>query len=289
VSLEEARARLEALAIRAARDARLDPERRPFAEVAVLCLAGADFPSDVRRLSASFGSLRLGRELMVKNDGFAGLRAGTQRPWGVAVIAGTGINCVGIARNGRMAAFPAVGDIAGNWGGASSLGHGALAAAIRGRDGRGPHTVLEHLVPQYFGLRRPVDLTYALYRGRVQDERLRELAPLVFEAAAAGDAVARSIVDRLADEIAVMAIAMIRRLRLARLDVDVVLAGGIMRSRDPVFFDRITSSVHRGANRARVRRVVERPVLGAALLGFDRLPIADADAAEARLRAIFAG
>jgi N-acetylglucosamine kinase-like BadF-type ATPase len=207
----------------------------------------------------------------------------------VAVIAGTGINCVGIARNGRMAAFPAVGDIAGNWGGASSLGHGALAAAIRGRDGRGPHTVLEHLVPQYFGLRRPVDLTYALYRGRVQDERLRELAPLVFEAAAAGDAVARSIVDRLADEIAVMAIAMIRRLRLARLDVDVVLAGGIMRSRDPVFFDRITSSVHRGANRARVRRVVERPVLGAALLGFDRLPIADAGVAEARLRAIFAG
>src|SRR6266550_1046660 len=118
--------------------------------------------------------------------------------------------------------------------------------------------------------------------------RLRELAPLVFDAAGYGDGVARAIVDRLADEVAGMAIAMIRRLRLVRLDVDVVLAGGIMRNRDRLFYERIEAAVRKVARRASIRRVAQRPVLGAALLGLDRLAGEDHDAAEKRLRSVFA-
>jgi len=282
-------AQLEELAVRAARDARLDSTIRPLADLAVLCLAGADFPSDVRALTSAIRPLKLAREVVIRNDGFAGLRAGTSRPWGVAVISGSGINCVGVAPNGRIASFPAVGDVAGDWGGGEGIGSEALVASIRGRDGRGPHTRLERLVPQHFGFRRPINLTYALYRDRVPESRLRELAPLVFEAAASGDTVARAIIDRLADEVAGMAVAMIRRLRLVRTDVDVVLAGGIMRSRDRPFYDRIEAAVRRVARRATIRRVAQRPVLGAALLGLDRMGGPERDAAEARLRAVFGG
>lgn len=280
---------LEELAVRAARDARLDATVRPLADLAVLCLAGADFPTDVRALTSAIRPLKLAREVVIRNDGFAGLRAGTARPWGVAVISGSGINCVGVAPNGRVASFPAVGDVAGDWGGGEGIGSEALAASIRGRDGRGPHTRLERLVPQHFGFRRPINLTYALYRDRVPESRLRELAPLVFEAAASGDGVARAIIDRLADEVAGMAIAMIRRLRLVRTDVDVVLAGGIMRTRDRPFYERIEAAVRRVARRATIRRVAQRPVLGAALLGLDRIGGPERDAAEARLRAVFGG
>ena len=289
VGLAAGIARLEELAVRAARDARLESTSRPLAEVAALCLAGADFPSDVRALAAAVRPLKLAREVVIRNDGFAGLRAGTNRAWGVAVISGSGINCVGIAPNGRIASFPAVGDVAGDWGGGEGIGKDALSAAIRGRDGRGLHTRLEQLVPRHFGFRRPINLTYALYRDRVPESRLRELAPLVFAAAASGDRVARGIVDRLADEVAVMAIAMIRRLRLVRTDVDVVLAGGIMRNRDQLFFDRIEAAVRRVARRARIRRVAQRPVLGAALLGLDRMAGPERDAAETRLRSVFGG
>jgi N-acetylglucosamine kinase-like BadF-type ATPase len=289
VPVETAVSRLQGLVHNALRDARLEGRRRPLSDVAVLCLAGADYPTDVRRLQRALAPLRLGRSVIVRNDGFAGLRAGTSRPWGVAVISGSGINCVGIAPDGRTAAFPAVGDIAGDWGGGMSLGREALAAAIRGRDGRGPRTSLEAAVPRHFGYRRAYDLTYALYRGRLAEGRLRELAPLVFDMAISGDAVARSIIDRMADEVSGMAVAMIRRLRLARTDVEVVLAGGVMRNRDPAFLERIEASVISVAKRARLRRVRERPVLGAALIGLDRLALADHDAAEARLRSIFRG
>jgi N-acetylglucosamine kinase-like BadF-type ATPase len=289
VGLKTGFARLEELAVRAARDARLDASFRPLADLAVLCLAGADFPSDVRALAGAVKPLRLAREVVIRNDGFAGLRAGTRREWGVAVIVGSGINCVGIAPNGRIASFPAVGDVAGDWGGGEGIGREALAAAIRGRDGRGPHTRLEQFVPGHFGFRRPINLTYALYRDRVPESRLRELAPLVFEAAASGDHVAGEIVDRLADEVAGMAIAMIRKLRLVRTDVDVVLAGGIMRTRHRPFYDRIEGAVRAVARRATMRRVTQRPVLGAALLGLDRLEGQDRVAAETRLRAVFGG
>ena len=287
VSMDTTVTRLRELVKNAIRDARLESGRGPLADVAVLCLAGADYPSDVRRLTRALAPLRLGRGLIIRNDGFAGLRAGASRPWGVAVISGSGINCVGIAPDGRTAAFPAVGDIAGDWGGGLELGREALAAAIRGRDGRGPRTSLEAAVPAHFGYRRAYDLTYALYRGRLPEPRLRELAPLVFEAAMRGDAFARSIVDRLADEVAAMGVAMIRRLRLARSDVEVVLAGGVMRNRDPAFFERIEASIRTVARRASLRRVRERPVLGAALIGLDTLAQPDHDAAEGRLRSIF--
>jgi N-acetylglucosamine kinase-like BadF-type ATPase len=41
--------------------------------------------------------------------------------------------------------------------------------------------------------------------GPVPEARLRELSPIVFRAAEAGDPIARSIVDRLADELVAMA------------------------------------------------------------------------------------
>ena len=280
--------RLRALVAEASAQAGLDPGRRPTAEVAVLCLAGADYAADVRRLSRAIAPLGLGAEVVIRNDGFAGLRAGTRRPWGVAVIIGSGVNCVGMAPNGRTAAFPAVGAIAGDWGGGMSLGEAALAAAVRGRDGRGERTSLERLVPRHFGLTRPGALTYALYRGAIPEARLRELAPLVFEAAGDGDHAARAIVDRLADEIAGMAVAMLRRLRLVRADTDVVLAGAIMRANDHGFHERIEAAIRRVAPRSAIVRMTSPPVLGAALLGLDRLhrlDLARGEAAEARLRA----
>ena len=60
---------------------------------------------------------------------------------------------------------------------------------MRARDGRGSPTSLARLVPQALGKRRPIDVTRAMYDGRMSMRRLEELAPLVFAAAADGDAV----------------------------------------------------------------------------------------------------
>jgi N-acetylglucosamine kinase-like BadF-type ATPase len=93
----------------------------------------------------------------------------------------------------------------------------------------------------------------------------------VFRAAADGDAVAADIVERQADEVVTMAITAIRRLGMTRLDVDVVLGGGIFRSRFAAFYERIEDGVTAVAPSARIHVLNAPPVLGAALMGLDRL------------------
>jgi N-acetylglucosamine kinase-like BadF-type ATPase len=284
VGLETGMTRLRALVARAAG---ADSARR--ARLGVFCLAGADYGSDVRRLTQALGPLGLAVESAVLNDSFAALRAGTERPWGVAVICGRGVNGAGIAPDGRTARFAGVGEYSGDWGGGHSMALAALAAAVRAEDGRGPDTSLEAIVPRHFGLARPAALTRALYEERIHDDRLDELSPLVFDAAIAGDRVARGIVNRMGDEIVAMATALIRRLRLAKLDVEVVLAGGVFRAEDRAFYDRIDLGVRLVAPDARLVRLSAPPVLGAALLGLDRLHKGSTpQAAAARIRAALA-
>jgi N-acetylglucosamine kinase-like BadF-type ATPase len=260
---------LEAVSM-ACRDASYDAGS-PVAELGVYCLAGADLPADDRKIHRWLERKGLTAENVVRNDTFAVLRAGTDRHWGVGVVCGFGTNCSAVAPDGRVTRFPAVGAISGEWGGGADVGGAALWHAMRAEDGRGQRSELASMVPAQFGMRRPRQVLEALYYGRLSEERLVELAPLVFRAAIDGDPVARSVVDRQADEIVAMATTAIKRLRMQRLDVHVVLGGGIFRTDDRLFFDRIDHGIHSVAPDARCTVLTEPPVVGAAWLGLDRI------------------
>jgi N-acetylglucosamine kinase-like BadF-type ATPase len=287
VGLEVGTDRLAGLVARARAQAGLDAGA-PLPEVAIYALAGADTPADERRLLRAIAARRLARRDLIVNDSFAPIRAGSEQGWGVALICGSGVNAAGISPDGRRARLAALGPISGDWGGGGDIGLTALGLAVRARDGRGPRTSLETRVPAQFGYRRPIDLTRAIEAGTVEQSRLRELSPVVFRAAADGDAVARSILDRQADELVMMAGAIISQLSLARRRPDVILAGGVFAARDPVFEARIRDGIQSAAPGANVHRSAAVPVLGAALLALDQLPerVPGArHAAEARLRA----
>jgi N-acetylglucosamine kinase-like BadF-type ATPase len=265
------------------RAANIDLSRRPIAPLGVYCLAGADLPADDRRILRWLGRQAWTAEDLLRNDTFAVIRAGTDRTWGVGVVCGFGTNCSAVAPDGRTFRLPALGWIAGDWGGGSDIGEAALWHAIRSEDGRGERTVLARTVPMHFALRRPRQVMEAMYFGRVSHERVAELSPIVFRAASAGDAVAQTIVDRQADEVVTMATTAIRRLRMTRLDVHVVLGGGIFRNGLPGFFHRIEDGVRAVAPRSTVTVLSAPPVVGAALLGLDR--IGASRAVKARVRA----
>src|SRR2546428_3020491 len=212
-------------------------------ELGVLCLAGAALPADDRRLARWLGCNGWAATDVLRNDTFAVLRAGTDRGWGVAVVCGQGTNCTGLSPSGRTYRLPAVGPVSGDWGGGLEIGGAALWHAIRAMDGRGEKTSLAKLVPAHFWLRRPREVMEALYFGRIGEDRITELPPVVFRAASEGDAVARSIVDRQANEVVAMAGAAIRRLHMMKLVVDVVLGGGIFRADDELFFKRIEEGI----------------------------------------------
>jgi N-acetylglucosamine kinase-like BadF-type ATPase len=97
------------------------------------------------------------------------------------------------------------------------------------------------------------------------------LAPLVFAAAAAGDRVAQDIVEAFAEEVVVMVGALIRRLNLARTDVEVVLGGGTLQNGNGMVLDRVTAGILGRAPRAQVSVLTVAPVFGAVVEAFDRL------------------
>ncbi|WP_129309143.1 BadF/BadG/BcrA/BcrD ATPase family protein [Streptomyces sp. L2] len=264
--------------VAAALDALAEPVGRAFGEAGVTgvdvlsaCLANADLPVEEEQLAAALHARAWGTSVEVRNDTFAILRAGVAEPRGVAVVCGAGINCVGMRPDGRTARFPALGRISGDWGGGWGLAEEALWHAARAEDGRGEPTALARTLPAHFGLPTMYALIEALHLEEVEHARRHELTPVLFETAAQGDPVARSVVGRLAEEVATMATVALTRLDLLDEETPVLLGGSVLTAGHAQLDDGIRERLAGWAPKADVRVVTARPVLGAALLGLDRL------------------
>jgi N-acetylglucosamine kinase-like BadF-type ATPase len=255
---------LEELLAAARRDAGL----RSGADVAQLLLAGVDFPAEEEEVRAAAAERGLAAKISVGNDTFAVLRAGTERGWGVAIVCGAGINCLGVAPDGQQARFPALGAITGDWGGGYDVGLAGVSAAARSEDGRGPRTSLERSVPAHFGYATPSELAEAIHRESVAMSRVTEVAPVVL-AEANTDPVAHGILERLADEIVALTRVSIERLELSSEPVEVLLGGGLIRADDGSLVAAVEATLSEIAPSATVRAASSPPIVGAALLGLD--------------------
>jgi len=237
----------------------------------VLLVAGLDFPDEEEAFRAEAERRGWAEEIVVGNDTFAVLRAGSERGWGVAVTCGSGMNCVGVGPDGRQARFASLGAVSGDrMDGAGAVGQAALGAAVRSEDGRGPKTVLERLAPEHFGFATPVELARAVHAGEIAWPRLGELAPLVFEAAET-DAVAGEIVDEQAAEVVAYIRAALRRLDLAGGEVEVVLGGGVLQAGNRRLLGGVEAGVRELGPKLLLRVAASRPIVGSVLLGLDRL------------------
>ncbi|MER7836442.1 BadF/BadG/BcrA/BcrD ATPase family protein [Streptomyces sp. NPDC096040] len=251
------------------------------------CLANADLPVEEKQLAAALAARDWGGSVTVRNDTFAILRAGVAEPRGVAVVCGAGINCVGMRPDGRTARFPAIGRISGDWGGGWGLAEEALWYAARAEDGRGEPTALVRTLPAHFGLPSMYALIEALHLEHVEHGRRHELTPVLFATAADGDPVARSVVDRLAQEVATMATVALTRLDLLDEETPVLLGGGVLTGGHPQLDDGVRELLAARAPKAVPRVVTARPVLGAALLGLDAVGLGAE--VQGRVRAYFEG
>jgi N-acetylglucosamine kinase-like BadF-type ATPase len=261
---------LQGLYDEALAQARLAAGDGPAADVGRILLAGLDLPVEERRLHEAVSGRGWARSLVVANDTFAVLRAGTERGWGVAVVCGAGINCVGVGPDGRHARFPALGAISGDWGGGFDVGLAALSAAARSEDGRGRRTRLERLVPAHFGMRAPSELAEAIHLERIPLRRVVELAPLVLDEAA-DDPVAAALVERLAAEVVALAEVALRRLGLADRPAEVLLGGGLFQHAGSALVETIRTALEGVGSAIAVRVTSSPPIVGAALLGLDEL------------------
>ncbi|MEU8135065.1 N-acetylglucosamine kinase [Streptodolium elevatio] len=257
------------------------------------CAANADLPVEERRLRAEVDGRGWAHTAAVTNDTFAVLRSCTSAADAVAVVCGAGINCVGRTSDGRTARFPALGRTTGDWGGGAWLFEEVLWWSVRAEDGRGPATALARAAAGHFGRAQATDIAVDAHLGTLPWHRLHELVPVLCAVAEAGDEVALRILDRQAEEVAVLATAALTR--LGRLDraTDVALGGGVLAARPPHLLRGVRTRMAARAPRARLIVATVPPIAGAALLALDHAAEAGTitrqahAAAEPRLRAAF--
>lgn len=231
-----------------------------------LYLSGLDLPVEIEAYRAAVAVLEWAPpRLVVDNDLFALLRAGTEEPNAVAVVCGSGVNAMGVRADGAIVRFPSLGALSGDWGGGSGLGPEALWHAARDVDGRGPKTILTEMLAERLGAASVPALIEELHFGRRPYNDLTDVTPAIFEAAAAGDEVAIGLVERQADEVVAFVRAIVGRLGFASQGVPVVLGGSILTAGHELLDRRIDAGVHDVAGAARIVRLSAPPILGAAL------------------------
>ena len=245
--------------VRRARGQRLRPISGAF-----LSLGGISTHADAAAVEAVATGLDdlHGATVQVANDAVAALAGGLAGRPGMVLIAGTGSACYGVGADGRSHWCGGWEHRADDAGSAYWVAIEALRAAVRVEDGRLPTSALRDLVFNRWSLAEPRALAERLSRGDIDRATLAALAPEVI-ALAASDALATSIVERAADELAQMVTVTAGRL-FAGAPSELILTGGLARS-GPPFTPLLVFRVESGAPGVKVVEPELQPVLGAVI------------------------
>jgi N-acetylglucosamine kinase-like BadF-type ATPase len=208
----------------------LAPLGRSFAEIRfrAACCGMSGGPEDKRQLLAELISCD---RIEVTTDAAIALWGGTGGLPGVVVIAGTGSMAFGRNAAGESMRAGGWGYLFGDEGGAFDVVRNALRAALREEEGWGPQTRLRPALLEACGATDVNDLLHRFYTDEFPRPRVAALAPLVDQAASAGDNVAKQVLLEAGASLAGYGAAVRERLFAASETVPIVQAGGAFNSR----------------------------------------------------------
>lgn len=189
-------------------------------------LSGGANPETKQAIRAHLRAARQdARAVEADSDMVVALSAGAETGDAMVVIAGTGSSAY-VRHGGSLSQVGGWGFLIDDAGSGFSVGRAVLNAALRAFDGRGPRTALCDLAAARLGMpaQRAIPTLYA--GGK---RLIASFAPLAFEAAATGDAVAEAILAEAAAQLALLIQTCARRIE--RPPYLVVPAGGLWRAR----------------------------------------------------------
>lgn len=230
-------------------------------------IAGYDWPGDAEPHRHVIASLELSAPYALVNDTIIGLVAGASEGWGVGVVSGTGCNCWGRDRRGRVGRMTGGGEVFAEYAGGGDLVAKAVQAVALAWGRRGPATHLTDVFLKLTGAADEMDLLEGLYRGHYHLTSAN--APLVFQVAAGGDVVAQDIIRWAGRELGSLAIGVIRQLSFEQLDFEVVQIGSLYNG-SPVLGETMMATIREVAPGARAVRLTVPPVVGGVLLGMEQ-------------------
>lgn len=229
-------------------------------------VAGYDWPGERQDTLDAIAVLGLGCPVEAVNDTLIGLLAGAHEGWGIAVVAGTGENCWGRDRRGRVGRMTGNGTDLGENGGAGSIVYAAVQAVSKAWSHRGPPTRLLQAMLAASGARDADALLEGIALGRIL--LTADFSRVVVRTADEGDAVARGILKWAGTELADLAAGVIRQLGFEWEAFEVVEIGSMFRSAD-ILRREFVNHVRAIAPQARFVPLLAPPVTGAVLLGME--------------------
>ena len=225
-------------------------------------IAGADHPAHRQEIVDSLEIFFPRSNFTVDTDARIALTGAVGFGAGVVVIAGTGSVAFGRNEAGEEARAGGWGPIIGDEGSGYFVARTGLTAILRAFDGRGKPTAMTERLRSEYHL-EPRDLPRAIYATTTHADDVARYAKLVFDAADAGDAVARSIVDLAAQQLASCVLAVARRLKLVDATFPVAYVGGVYNAGEVLHAPR-REAIAAEAVKATVQPPLHTPVEGAA-------------------------
>lgn len=238
----------------------------------VVGIAGLDTPEEKQRAEDVFRDVLQGYRigsLTIVNDIHLVLAASNSAENVIALISGTGSQCYGRRLDGRSARTSGMDFLLADQGSGYEIGRHVLRAAVKSFDGRTIPSVLEQMVLKHFEADDFDDLKSKVYFPILNKAQVAELARTCVEAYQQGDKVATEILESVADDLVLMAEAVIRRLDLKTEKADVVCSGSIAKL--PFIFDKVKANILTKYPNLSMSIMKEEPVYGAIQLALKEL------------------
>jgi N-acetylglucosamine kinase-like BadF-type ATPase len=229
---------------------------------AVFAIAG----TDTEGIADSIGKRFHYTNAFTVNDVVAAWAAATDCKPGVAVIAGTGSNVLGVGKDGATWRAGGWGHILGDEGSGHWLGLQGMKAAIRVREATGPATPLAEDAPEHFGTATVEEMVALTYSKPLNKSEIASFSRRVAERAAEGDPVSVDIVETAGRELATFANAAIAQTGLDDGDPFVVGKVGSTWKAGPLLQSAFADTVRKRTPAAEFKLVTAPPVYGALLL-----------------------
>jgi N-acetylglucosamine kinase-like BadF-type ATPase len=191
-------------------------------------------------------------ELLVPAAGFGA---------GVAMVVGTGSKVVGHDERGHVVAAGGFGFLLSDWGSAPALSFAAAKAVLAAHDAGAEPDELAHALMTDVGASDLLGVAEA-FSYDVDIHTWGARAPLLFDAASAGSALADAVIDEAAD---LLALGVAHVLRRGAVGADVVCAGGVITAQ-PRMFAAVGAALGRRAPGVRAHLLDVAPVRGALAL-----------------------
>lgn len=235
-------------------------------------IAGYDWPGERAGHAAAIEVLKIAAPYKLVNDALLGLVAGSDAGWGLAIVAGTGANCWGRNREGRLGHTTGGAALLGEYGGADTIVPGAIRAVSRAYTKRSPATALTEVLVTYAGAENAGDLLEGLFMGRY--EIGTDAAPAIFETAAAGDMVANQLLAWAGRELGSLAVGVARQLGFEQQAFEVVQIGSLWGASE-LLSREMLATLRDVAPGARPTQLIAPPVVGAVLLAMEAAGVSE--------------